>query len=111
MFLLLKNALARAFRPQCFFVFLFFLLSACAPVGPDFVKSELVSQNQWLESSEQGLEPVPADVSLWWQVFNDPVLNELVESARANNNNLEIAGLRVLESRAQLGIAIGTHTA
>ena len=108
MFLLFKNALARAFRPQYFSIFLFFLFSACAPVGPDFLKPELASQNQWLESSEQGLEPVPADVSLWWQVFNDPVLNELVESARANNNNLEIAGLRVLESRAQLGIAIGT---
>ena len=80
---------------------------ACAPVGPDFARPELDPAGQWLESAEQGLEPVPADVSRWWQAFNDPVLNELVASARANNNSLEIAGLRVLESRAQLGLAVG----
>ncbi|MEZ0123488.1 MAG: efflux transporter outer membrane subunit [Candidatus Reddybacter sp.] len=82
-------------------------LIACAPVGPDFVQPKLDTTAQWLDSTEQGLEPVPADVARWWLVFNDPVLNELVETARANNNTLEIAGLRVLESRAQLGLAVG----
>jgi len=94
------------------FIRLFILIAslwllACAPVGPDFVHPELDSTGQWLESAEQGLEPVPAEVARWWQVFNDPVLNELVETARENNNTLEIAGLRVLESRAQLGLAVG----
>jgi len=82
-------------------------LIACAPVGPDFIQPELDTATQWLESAKQGLEPVPADVSRWWLAFNDPVLNELVDTARANNNTLEIAGLRVLESRAQLGLAVG----
>mgnify|MGYP003384753146 FL=1 len=82
-------------------------LMACAPVGPDFTRPETDPAGQWLESTEQGLQPVPADVSRWWRAFNDPVLNELVATARANNNSLEIAGLRVLESRAQLGLAVG----
>jgi NodT family efflux transporter outer membrane factor (OMF) lipoprotein len=38
-------------------------------------------------------------------VFNDPVLNGLVETARRENPSLRIAGLRILESRALLGIA------
>ncbi len=38
-------------------------------------------------------------------MFNDPVLNRLIESARQDNLSLRIAGLRILESRAQLGIA------
>ncbi|RLA45279.1 MAG: transporter [Gammaproteobacteria bacterium] len=84
------------------------LLNACAPVGPDFVQPEINPTTQWSEPTEQGLESTPQQVVKWWQVFNDPILNELVESARANNNTLEIAGLRVLESRAQLGVAIGT---
>jgi len=108
LFLLFKNASPPEFRPQYFFVILVSMLFACTPVGPDFVKPELATPGQWLESAGQGLEPVPTDVSLWWRVFNDPILNELVESARANNNNLEIAGLRVLESRAQLGVATST---
>lgn len=43
----------------------------------------------------------------WWTVFEDPLLEQLVETARTRNNNLEIAALRVLEARAQLGIATG----
>ncbi len=80
---------------------------ACTPLGPDFLRPEIDPAGQWIDSVEQGLEPVPLDLSRWWQVFNDPILNELVDTARANNNTLEIAGLRVLESRAQLGVAIG----
>ena len=45
------------------------------------------------------------DVRFWWRMFNDPVLNELVETARRENPTLRIAGLRILESRAVLGIA------
>ena len=40
-------------------------------------------------------------------MFNDPVLNSLVETAYQQNLPLQIAGLRVLEARAQLGIAFG----
>lgn len=60
---------------------------------------------------EQGIEGPASgspDLAAWWNIFNDPILNTLVESARRNNNTLEIAGLRVLEARAQLGIATGS---
>jgi outer membrane protein TolC len=40
--------------------------------------------------------------------FEDPVLNELIDTARRNNNTEEIVCLRVLEARAQLGIALGS---
>ena len=43
----------------------------------------------------------------WWNVFNDPVLSRLVEIAYQQNLTLRSAGVRVLEARAQLGIAIG----
>ncbi|NCF15988.1 MAG: TolC family protein, partial [Gammaproteobacteria bacterium] len=46
---------------------------------------------------------------LWWEALGDPVLNDLIGLAREQNNNLQIAGLRVLESRAQLGIAVGNQ--
>lgn len=85
------------------------LLSACAPVGPDFVKPEIDAAAQWSEPETQNLSIASPDLARWWEVFNDPVLNELVEIARRNNNTLEIAGLRVLEARAQLGIAVGSQ--
>jgi NodT family efflux transporter outer membrane factor (OMF) lipoprotein len=40
-------------------------------------------------------------------VFNDPVLDELIQTAYEQNLSLQIAGLRVLQARAQLGIVTG----
>ena len=40
-------------------------------------------------------------------MFRDPTLNRLVETAYEQNLPVRIAGLRILEARAQLGVAIG----
>jgi NodT family efflux transporter outer membrane factor (OMF) lipoprotein len=48
------------------------------------------------------------DLRFWWQIFNDPILNQLVETARRENPSLKIAGLRIFESRAYLNIAQST---
>lgn len=82
-------------------------LTACAPVGPDFIKPEPDAAGQWTQDLAEGLEPTPPVDPLWWKLFQDPVLDALVDTAKARNNNLQIAGLRVLEARAQLGIAVG----
>lgn len=42
----------------------------------------------------------------WWLIFDDRNLERLIAEADANNGDLKIAGLRVLEARAQLGIAL-----
>lgn len=81
-------------------------LAGCM-VGPDFTRLEPDAPAEWSQPLQQGLQSSPNELVEWWRVFNDPVLNELVEVARNNNNTLEIAGLRVLEARAQLGIATG----
>ena len=84
-------------------------LAACAPVGPDFVKAEIPVSAEWSQQASQGLQPSPDELIEWWRVFDDPVLDELMALALANNNNLKIAGLRVLESLAQLGVATGAQ--
>ena len=84
-------------------------LAACAPVGPDFVKPDVELRGQWTDLSLEQIKPSPVSHPKWWLNFNDPVLNRLIEIARQKNNNLEIAGLRVLEARAQLGIASGNQ--
>ncbi len=47
------------------------------------------------------------DLSQWWTVFNDPVLDNLICCAYHQNLTLREAGCRILEARAQLGIAVG----
>lgn len=83
------------------------LLSACAPVGPDFVRPEVPANPEWLDGELAAFEPDAAKLEAWWQVLEDPVLDELIAVARRENNALEVAGLRVLESQARLNIAIG----
>ncbi|MFO0808223.1 MAG: efflux transporter outer membrane subunit [Gemmataceae bacterium] len=47
------------------------------------------------------------DDSHWWTVLNDPILNDLVQSAYAQNLTLREAGFRVLQNRARLAAAVG----
>ena len=82
-------------------------LASCTNVGPNFVDLEPEALPEWSQPVQQGLQTMPNELVEWWRVFDDPVLDKLVELARSNNNSLEIAGLRVLEAQAQLGIATG----
>ena len=83
-------------------------LVACTTVGPDFATPAVVLPEQWNESGG-GLHATPEELIEWWQAFDDPILDKLVQAAYENNYSLEIAGLRVLEARAQLGIAVGAQ--
>ena len=84
----------------------FAFLSSCT-VGPDFEMPEAPVEPSWYQEEREGLTPTGPDLAAWWQIFNDPILNHLVETAHRENNNLEIAAVRVLEARAQLGISTG----
>jgi len=85
-----------------------FLVNACAPVGPDFVKPDANEIKDWTAQSREDFLFEAQDKVEWWQVFDDTVLNNLVKLAHQHNNNVRLAGLRVLEARAILGIATGS---
>jgi NodT family efflux transporter outer membrane factor (OMF) lipoprotein len=83
------------------------VFSGCTLVGPDYVKPTAPEAKEWLESADPKIESKEADFSDWWTVFKDPVVNDLIEAAYQQNLTLQIAGLRIYEARAQLGIAFG----
>jgi len=85
-----------------------FLVNGCM-VGPDFVKPDAQLEEAWLQQHDERIKSEPADFSEWWSVFNDPVLDNLIEIASRQNLDLLSAGLRILEARAQLGGAIGAQ--
>jgi len=84
-----------------------FVLAGCA-VGPDFEKPDAPTPEGWLESAAAGVSTESSDQRDWWKSFNDPALEALIQRAYAENQVLEIAGLRVYEAHAQLGFAKGT---
>ncbi|MGD9080369.1 MAG: TolC family protein [Desulfobacterales bacterium] len=83
------------------------LTTGCAMVGPDFVKPEAPVETEWMEARDPGIKTKASDYKEWWSVFNDPVLNSLIEQAYQQNLPLQISGIRILQARAQLGVLIG----
>ena len=84
-----------------------FLSTGCTMVGPNYLRPEAQEASRWIEKDDPKIKSKPADLSHWWDVFNDPVLDRLVQTAYEKNLSLQIAGVRILEARAQLGIAVG----
>jgi NodT family efflux transporter outer membrane factor (OMF) lipoprotein len=92
----------------CLVLLVSLLLSAgCVNVGPDFFRPSARVSQTWLDTGDPRVKTDPTEYGNWWMVFNDPVLGRLIDRAYRENLSLRIAGVRVLEARAQLGIAIG----
>lgn len=82
------------------------VLSACTTLGPDYKTPQVPELTQWqpvTKSMAAGVSQSSYDQ--WWIQLNDPTLTLLVNEALRKNPDVKIAGLRLLESRAQLGIA------
>jgi len=85
------------------------LLSSCTLVGPDFRQPGVEPLPDWYSAEAAELRSAVADLQPWWQQLADPQLDALIKQAQQANNSLELAGLRVLEARAELGIALGSR--
>jgi multidrug efflux system outer membrane protein len=75
--------------------------SGCA-VGPNYQAPKIKSSPAFAElnSTVNANEPV-AD---WWRTFHDPELDRLVREALDHNYDLQVAAMRIRESRAQRNI-------
>jgi NodT family efflux transporter outer membrane factor (OMF) lipoprotein len=76
-------------------------------VGPNYQMPDAPVAPNWIDASDKRVRTGSDDLSKWWTVFNDPVLNDLIYDAYHQNLTLREAGYRVLQARAQLGISIG----
>jgi outer membrane protein TolC len=78
-------------------------LVGCTVIGPDYVAPPSVALPQeW--NAEQATAQASASTE-WWQLFEDPTLNTLIELGASQNLSLEAAGLRIVQARAALGIS------
>ena len=76
-------------------------------VGPNYGRPSAPVSEGWIDADDVRLRKDSPDLSQWWTVFNDPVLNSLVCAAYEQNITLREAGFRVLRARAELGIQVG----
>lgn len=76
-------------------------------VGPDYATPAAETATEWVDREPAGLERTEAELTEWWKVFGDPVLDGLVAEAVAQNLSLKASLARVAEVSARLGIAQG----
>ncbi len=81
------------------------ILEGCTTVGPDFHPPTTAWDSGWTSPTLAAIGKQGAEPADWWRQFNDPALDALMAEAVASNPSLKVAGLRVLEARAQLGVA------
>jgi len=85
----------------------FLLITGCFKVGPDFARPTVPVAKDWQDAGDRQVKNESTGHRDWWRAFDDPALDRLINTAYRENLNLRIAGVRVLEARAQLGIAVG----
>jgi len=84
-----------------------FSFSGCTTLGPDFAAPNPELPDHWSEDSS--FQKISKEENVeWWKQFNDPTLDHLIQTAYEQNLPLRTAGLRILESRAQLGLVKGS---
>jgi NodT family efflux transporter outer membrane factor (OMF) lipoprotein len=76
-------------------------------VGPNYCRPAAAVADQWIESNDPSVSTAPPRDEAWWRVFRDPVLDSLIEAAYQENLTLRVAGLRILEVRAQRNLVAG----
>ena len=76
-------------------------------VGPNYVRPPAPVAEHWIDADDKRVRNLSDDLSGWWTVLNDPLLNELMVDAFNQNLTLREAGYRILQARAQRGIAVG----
>ena len=99
----------RPLKSFAFCVLLALLAGGCAMVGPDYHIPTAPVQDNWLEYEDPSLSTAPVSPEWWKTAFKDPILDRLVETALSQNLSLRSAGLRVLQARQQLAIAMGNQ--
>ncbi|MEN6373962.1 MAG: efflux transporter outer membrane subunit [Smithella sp.] len=79
-------------------VIIFIIISGCM-AGPDYVKPEIPVPPAFMYD-DKGVQA--ATNTTWWQQFQDPTLDALINEALANNKNVKIAAANVTKAAAVL---------
>lgn len=91
--------------PALSLLFAALLLAGCATRTPLDLSSVPATPAAFKEQAASVAAATPASgeavgQGVWWSVFADPVLNQLVEQASRSNNSVQVAAGRLLQARA-----------
>src|SRR6201998_844617 len=81
------------------------VLEAGCMMGPKYKRPTVdVPQEYRAPAAPKATQASSLGNEQWWQLYQDPVLTQLIHTAIAQNYDVRIAAARVLEAQAQVGI-------
>jgi multidrug efflux system outer membrane protein len=89
------------------FFILLILITSCTLVGPDYKRPEINLPNAYRQ--EINKDNVVTDLNMWWKLYQDPALDELMDKALKKNTDINAAIARLEEADAylqQIGAAL-----
>lgn len=78
------------------------LLPGCMLVGPDYKRPDAQVPAQYTQADIEQSQATAPISKTWWELYQDPILNDLVSKALQNNTDIKLAVARVEEADAFL---------
>lgn len=102
-FFIVRNAARRVDIFLPFVLSVVLLLNSCKAVGPDYKAPDPTMPDAWsTEINSKFEQDSTTNLENYWTIFNDTILNDLIDQARANNKDIKIAFSRIQQTRASL---------
>ena len=76
-------------------------------VGPNYTPPPTPVPAQWIDEDNPRVKIGDPNLATWWAVFDDPILNGLIERSCAGNLTLRAAGYQILQAEQARNIAVG----
>ncbi|MBF0281569.1 MAG: TolC family protein, partial [Zetaproteobacteria bacterium] len=98
-------------------LFSLIVLSACAPVGPNFTSPDAPSSESFLDPSSSSNDKT--DIALkegetiaeaWWEMFQSEPLNALIRQGLNNNPTITAANARIVQLQESYHAQVGSVT-
>jgi len=83
------------------------LLLSCCAVGPNYKRPSVNVPGTYRGAiPQEATQPAAESIGdqKWWEVFQDPQLQDLIRTALQQNYDVRIAATRILQAQAQVGI-------
>lgn len=88
------------FKPISIVVAALFL-PGCQSIWPDYMRPKVDMPAQYVEASQQSADKVQI-ANNWWTLYQDETLNDLVNKALQNNQDIKLAVARIEEADAAM---------
>ena len=82
------------------FLFTSILIAGCTIIGPDYKRPEIILPNTYHQELTE--DNTASNLNMWWKLYQDPVLDELMDKALIKNTDINAAIARVEELNAYL---------